>query len=88
MINSQNFFRTAFGAKTLLETRDQSFDQPWISEKRLQMPLRLHQIVKDQLSSLPCGTELRAGSLAAPFDAVNSVDQKVLFLSHPSHLEQ
>jgi hypothetical protein len=61
MINSQNFFRTAFGAKTLFETLDQPFDQSWISEKRLQMPLRLHQIVKDQHTSLPSGTELRAG---------------------------
>ena len=43
------------------------------------MPLRLHQIVKEQHCFEPQSSELRAGSVAAPFGVVNTAAQKVLF---------
>jgi len=88
MINSQNFFWSEM-CQHFFETRSQPFDQPCVSEKRLQMPLRLHQIVKDHLATFRGQAKnCERGTVTAPFRVVNSVVQKVLILSEPSHSEQ
>lgn len=88
MINSQNFFHTATWPTHFLKHSCWLFNQQRISEKRLQMPLRLHQIVKDQRAFGRLAENHERGSVAAHFRVVNRVAQKVLFLPEASHFEQ
>lgn len=75
-------------ANSLLKHTCQPFDRQRISEKRLQMPLRLHQIVKDHRPFCCEAETCERGSVAAHLRAVNSSDKKVLFFSVLPILEQ